>query len=148
MQAEPNEHVAATALFSFLAGTLGDMADRVARLEEHAESMISDSPRRQELLIVLQDFDLIRQTMEDCARLCTAASLQDDGMRRSLAGTMRLEALRDRLLHDPAAGAGRRSASGSETDAGGELFLFDGAEVDAGDVRDNVPEVVQIAGRQ
>lgn len=130
MHAEPDEQVAATALFTFLAGILGEMADRVGRLEEHAESMISGSPRRPELLIVLQDFDLIRQMMEDCARLCTAASLHGDGMRRSIAGTLRLEGLRQKLLDDPAAGGGRRNVPENGTGGGAELFLFEGTRID------------------
>lgn len=132
MQADQNEHLSATRLFDFLAGTLGEMAYRVGRLEEHAESMIRGSPRRQELLVVLQDFDLIRQMMEDCARLCRGASLQGDGMQPSLAGTMRLEVLRERLLQDPAGGAGQRPGRGQETDGCGDLDLLACEEIGEG----------------
>lgn len=124
-EAGADDALAAAAIFGFLAAVLDDMAQRIIRLETHAAEMIGPSPRRSELLVVLQDFDLVRQMIEDCARLCNAASREgDDGTRRNLAGLLHLEALRCRLLDDDPGKArqGIRSAAPDAHDGHVDLF--------------------------
>jgi hypothetical protein len=120
---QTDDSLAAATLFGFLAEVLDDMAQRIIRLETHAADMIGSSPRRSELLVVLQDFDLVRQMIEDCARLCTAASRDGDGAaQRNLAGLLHLEALRMRLLQgnsgmaQPMCGAGEGGSGNGSVD--------------------------------
>jgi hypothetical protein len=110
------------ALFAFLADTLADAARRIERLEAHATDMIGASPRRAELLVVLQDFDLVRQMIEDAAGLSAAAARDGAHPRQRLAATLRLGALRDRLLHGPEAGGDGPSRS----EGNGKVDLFGG----------------------
>jgi hypothetical protein len=109
-----------TALFTFLADTLGDAARRIERLEVHAADMIGASPQSSELLVVLQDFDLVRQMIEDVAGLSAAAARDGAHRRQRLAATLRLKALRDRLLHGPEAGGEDAGAGGGN----GKVDLF------------------------
>lgn len=118
--------VAAHSVFGFLADTLTEMAHRVARLEAHAEDMISGSPRRTELLVVLQDFDLVRQMMEDCASLCLVASGQGERHAQGLIGTLRLEALRERLLNDRGAGERHWNIPSDDRSGSGTVDFFGG----------------------
>jgi hypothetical protein len=119
--------VGAAALFRFLSDNLSEIADRIARLEAHAGDMISTSPRRSELLVVLQDFDLVRQMMEDCARLCAEASREGEGRLHGLAGTLRLEALRCKLVGERGADlAPMRAPQSDEPDGAVDFFGWTG----------------------
>jgi hypothetical protein len=109
-----------TALFAFLAETLEDAARRIERLEAHAADMIGAAPQRSGLLVALQDIDLVRQIVEDVAGLSAAAARDGAHKRQRLAATLRLEALRNRLLHDAEAGGD----AGSRNDSKGKVDLF------------------------
>jgi hypothetical protein len=139
MQKATDDRLPTPAVFAFLAASLGEMADRVKRLEDHAEPMIGASPRRAELLVVLQDFDLIRQMMEDCAGLCTAASLRGGVLHRSMAGTLRLAALREKLLQDPSSGPVQGRIPTDAPKGTGTLDLFDSGDKQAPPSRNDLP---------
>jgi hypothetical protein len=121
MQQEPRaDPVETEDVFGFLADTLGEVARRIERLEAHAADMIGNAPQRPELLVVLQDFDLIRQMIEDTAELSAAAG-RGRG-RLQLAAGLRLRALRDRLLHGSDVAAGNSPVTGDGSS--GKLDLF------------------------
>ncbi len=122
-------------VFGFLADTLGEVARRIERLEVHAADMIGNAPQRPELLVVLQDFDLIRQMIEDTAELSAAAG-RGRG-RLQLAAGLRLRALRDRLLHGPEVAPTTSSAPGGGPS--GKLDLFGSED----EVADTAPPHVQ-----
>jgi hypothetical protein len=143
--------VAAGSVFGFLADTLTEMAHRIARLETHAEDMIHGSPRRAELLVVLQDFDLVRQVMEDCASLCLVASGRCEGHGQGLVGTLRLEALRERLLNDRGAGARHRIIASDDRNGSGAVDFFHGrgaAEAEGANRRFRSSEVQPVHDRK
>jgi hypothetical protein len=106
----------------FLAASLGELRDRVARIEAHAVSLATPGPRPRETVVLLQDMDLIRQMAEDLSRLAGTAAREDSVPRPALAAVMRLEALRDRLMAGPAVGNG--PAAGADPGSQGRVDLF------------------------
>ena len=112
-----------SAVFAFLAETLGEVGRRVAGVEALASDVIlevaSTDPTR---LMALQDLDLIRQMAEDAARLAEVAGRENGGRRSDLAAALRLAALRDRLgSADPPAGI---DASGRRPGPSGRVEFF------------------------
>jgi hypothetical protein len=90
--------IAPSALFSFVATTLADVARRIERIEAHAADMLATSPRDVDRMIVLQDLDAIRQTVEDVERVALAAGPGGRWESASLVTELRLAELRERLL--------------------------------------------------
>lgn len=98
MRKSPEEDlIEAPSVLCFIAATLGELRDRVERVEGHAAGLVAAAPGDAESLIVLQDLDLLRQTIEDLARLAGVAGQGTQTDRQALGGALRLAGLRDRL---------------------------------------------------
>lgn len=114
-----------SAALRFLARELDDLARRAARLE-HALGATLDAGTRPSAatMIMLQDLDLIRQSLEDLHRL--GAALADSPARAGnapvadLAGLLRLTDLRHRLL----TGAPPEDRDGDDDDSDGLVAFF------------------------
>jgi len=106
------DRIEASSVLCFIATALGDLRHRVEHVEAHAADLVAASPRDAGSLIVLQDLDLLRQTIEDLARLAAVAGENPRSGRKALASALRLAALRDRLT----GGQAHRDAAGVVTD--------------------------------
>jgi hypothetical protein len=104
----PTEQLSPATVLAILAEALSDIPDRIADIEVHAEALAATAPGDARVRVAIQDLDLIRQTIEDLARLAAAAAGDGDGKgahSARLAETLRLGALRSRLPGRAAAGA-------------------------------------------
>jgi hypothetical protein len=120
----PDEPVGTPAVFTFLAATLADIAGKLARLENHAGSMIHGAPRSREMMMVLQDLDLLRQMTEDCAHVSAAAGVNGGKLDPGSLGGLRLEALREALREYAVSQTSRRPRTQSSAGPAGTLDLF------------------------
>lgn len=85
----------------FLAAELSDLPARVAAIEEVVGDLASRTDLAANAVMALQDLDLIRQTLEDLARLAAFSinpTDDDREVREATADVLRLHALRGRLL--------------------------------------------------
>jgi hypothetical protein len=114
--------IAPSALFSFVATTLADVARRIERIEAHAADMLATLPRDADRMVVLQDLDAIRQTVEDVARVALAAGPGGRRESASLVTELRLAELRERLLKGLPDGKG--GGDTAERPAAGRVELF------------------------
>lgn len=107
--------ITATAVLAVVANVLEDLPRRVAAIEAHAAALAASAPETAGLRVALQDLDLIRQTLEDLGRLAHAAGGGETHDAATLAGCLRLGALRARLTVGPRGDGSLRAA---ESDMG------------------------------
>ncbi len=109
------EQLSPAAVLAILAEALRDIPDRIAEIEVHAEALAATAPGDARVRVAIQDLDLIRQTIDDLARLAAAAGDGDGQGAHSgrLAETLRLGALRNRL-------PGRTPAGGPDLEDQGD----------------------------
>ncbi|GEM_PF-6501891 len=92
---EPAAHPAV----AFLASELAVLPARIATLEIRVGAMAGRAGPEAEAVVALQDLDLIRQTLEDLARLARAArDAGPGGTDRDMAELLTLGDMRERLL--------------------------------------------------
>ena len=94
---DPSNRLSAPAVLTILAEALEDLPRRVATIETLAATLAASAPADIGLRRGLQDLDLIRQTIEDLGRLATSAASGDTHSPATLASSLQLEALRNRL---------------------------------------------------
>ena len=102
----------AAAILRFVSGRLDELAPRIGRVESHAAHMVGAAPRDAEHVAALQDLDLIRQVIEDLARLAGLAAGGGPVGREALGAALKLGALREEFLSPSflEAGTGRPEA--------------------------------------
>jgi hypothetical protein len=93
----PDERLTHAAVLAILAESLVDLSDRVAGIETYAATFATAAARNPRVTAALQDLDLVRQTIEDLGRLAAVAAGGEAQPAAQLAGSLRLEALRNRL---------------------------------------------------
>jgi hypothetical protein len=82
----------------FLGTELAALAGRVAQVETLVSHLSSGGRPGGSTVIALQDLDLLRQTLDDLARLAVSASGTDSAGAEHLALCLRLETVRNRFL--------------------------------------------------
>lgn len=94
---DPDERLSPSAVLAILADALAGLPDQIAAIEAHAATLASAAAQDRRATAALQDLDLIRQTIEDLGRLAAIAAGGEAVPTTRLAGSLRLEALRNRL---------------------------------------------------
>jgi hypothetical protein len=122
----------AAAVLGFVAARLGALGPRIERIEAHAAHMVAASPGDRERMMALQDLDLIRQELEDLARLSDAAGRAPAAGGAALGSVLKLAALRDGLAHRTEGAAGPPDPGGGSPAAPAEFFTAFGEERELG----------------